>query len=308
MRHEHGVFRNGSLFDGHRYVGARAPWSCGTAGSPRSSRPAPRSRRATAGGDRGRRPRRRAAGAPASSTPTCTPSRAGWSGSAATCPELETREDYLADDRGLRRRAPRRCPGSSAAAGRCRPSPEVRRPPPTSTPSCRTGRCSCPTATTTAPGSTPGPSSSPASTRSTPDPPHGRFERDADGRPTGTLHEGAMARGGAARARDQRGRVRRRRSSPVRPTCTRSGSPAGRTRSSAPTPGWTTPGPTTVRAAARGDLTGVRRGRAVVGPRPRRGAGRRPGRAARGRTPTAGSAPRASRSCRTASPRTAPPR
>jgi predicted amidohydrolase YtcJ len=26
----------------------------------------------------------------------------------------------------------------------------------------------------------------------TPDPPHGRFERDADGRPTGTLHEGAM--------------------------------------------------------------------------------------------------------------------
>ncbi|WP_193612242.1 amidohydrolase [Nocardioides lijunqiniae] len=27
---------------------------------------------------------------------------------------------------------------------------------------------------------------------STPDPPHGRFERDADGRPTGTLHEGAM--------------------------------------------------------------------------------------------------------------------
>jgi predicted amidohydrolase YtcJ len=27
----------------------------------------------------------------------------------------------------------------------------------------------------------------------TPDPPHGRFERDAEGRPTGTLHEGAMA-------------------------------------------------------------------------------------------------------------------
>lgn len=30
-------------------------------------------------------------------------------------------------------------------------------------------------------------------TRDTPDPEHGRFERDADGRPTGTLHEGAMA-------------------------------------------------------------------------------------------------------------------
>ena len=29
-------------------------------------------------------------------------------------------------------------------------------------------------------------------TRETPDPPHGRFERDADGHPTGTLHEGAM--------------------------------------------------------------------------------------------------------------------
>jgi predicted amidohydrolase YtcJ len=29
-------------------------------------------------------------------------------------------------------------------------------------------------------------------TEATPDPPHGRFERDARGRPTGTLHEGAM--------------------------------------------------------------------------------------------------------------------
>ncbi len=29
-------------------------------------------------------------------------------------------------------------------------------------------------------------------TRATPDPPHGRIERDADGEPTGTLHEGAM--------------------------------------------------------------------------------------------------------------------
>ena len=30
-------------------------------------------------------------------------------------------------------------------------------------------------------------------TRESPDPAHGRFERDADGRPTGTLHEGAMS-------------------------------------------------------------------------------------------------------------------
>jgi len=29
-------------------------------------------------------------------------------------------------------------------------------------------------------------------TRASPDPPHGRFERDPDGHPTGTLHEGAM--------------------------------------------------------------------------------------------------------------------
>lgn len=29
-------------------------------------------------------------------------------------------------------------------------------------------------------------------TRASPEPPHGRYERDADGRPTGTLHEGAM--------------------------------------------------------------------------------------------------------------------
>ena len=29
-------------------------------------------------------------------------------------------------------------------------------------------------------------------TRESPEPPHGRYERDADGHPTGTLHEGAM--------------------------------------------------------------------------------------------------------------------
>ena len=38
-----------------------------------------------------------------------------------------------------------------------------------------------------------GRSSSPASTRDTPDPPDGRIERDADGDPSGTLHEGATA-------------------------------------------------------------------------------------------------------------------
>ena len=65
---------------------------------------------------------------------------------------------------------------------------------------------------------------------STPDPPDGRYERDADGTPTGLLHEGAAY---SFETRwlpvPSRGRVgagdphRRRR------TCTRWGSPAGRT-------------------------------------------------------------------------------
>ena len=41
----------------------------------------------------------------------------------------------------------------------------------------------------------------------------------------------------------------------ARPTCTRSASPAGRTRSSGPTPGMDDPGPTYLRAARAGDLT-----------------------------------------------------
>ena len=49
------------------------------------------------------------------------------------------------------------------------------------------------TATTTAPGSTPGRWRWPASTSEPPTPRDGRIERDADGHPTGTLHEGAMA-------------------------------------------------------------------------------------------------------------------
>ncbi len=48
-----------------------------------------------------------------------------------------------------------------------------------------------PNRTTTGPGSTPRPRAR-RHHRDTPDPPHGRIERDADGRPTGTLHEGAM--------------------------------------------------------------------------------------------------------------------
>ena len=95
--------------------------------------------------------------------------------------------------RGVRRRPPRAAVDRSAAAGRCRPSRAARRWPPTSTRSCRTGRSTCPTATTTGPGSTPARWSSPGSTGDTPDPADGRIERDADGRPSGTLHEGATA-------------------------------------------------------------------------------------------------------------------
>ena len=209
---------------------------------------------------------------------------------------------------GVRRRAPRPARGSSAAAGRCRPSPAARRPRPTWTPWSRTGRSSCPTATTTAPGSTAGRSSSPASTATPPTRADGRFERDADGHPTGTLHEGAMRAGrrGTCRAppttdyyagllEGQRylhslgvtgvaGRDRRR----VR----RHGRPRPR-RTSRPRPAAT--------CAARGR-------RAVVGPQPRRRADRRAGRPARGASPHGRFRATTSRSCRTASPRTAPPR
>ena len=115
--------------------------------------------------------------------------------------ELSTREEYLAAIRAYADAHPDRewILGGGwampAFAGR-----HARRRP-TSTRSCPTGRCSCPTATTTAPGSTAARWRSPASTASTPDPPDGRIERDADGHPTGTLHEGAMRAGVAARAR-----------------------------------------------------------------------------------------------------------
>ena len=74
----------------------------------------------------------------------------------------------------------------------------------------------------------------------TPDPPHGRIERDADGRPTGTLHEGAML-AVSRHAPTPTPTSTTPRCSPARPTSTRWASPAGRTPSSATTPAWTTP-------------------------------------------------------------------
>ena len=76
--------------------------------------------------------------------------------------------------------------------------------------------------------------------RDTPDPPDGRIERDADGRPTGTLHEGAMALvGGLVPDLDRRGlppRAARRAALPALARRHR----RGRTRSSATTPAWRT--------------------------------------------------------------------
>ena len=198
--------------------------------------------------------------------------------------EHATREEYLAAIRAYADRAPRPWSGSSAAAGRCRPSRAARRPRPTSTRSCPTGRCSCPTATTTAPGSTAGRWRSPASTASTPDPPDGRIERDADGRPTGTLHEGATALVSRHLPAHHRRGLLRRRCSRASATCTRSASPAWQDAIVGAYSGMDDPGADVRRRPPRnGDLPLARRRRAVVGARPRRRAGRRPGRAPRAR-------------------------
>ena len=115
--------------------------------------------------------------------------------------------DIVAD---VRRGATPTSSGSSAAAGRwssSRAAPRRVRP---STRSSPTGRSSSPTATATAPGSTPRRSSSPASTRRPRTRADGRIEREADGYPTGTLHEGAGEPGRPAAARHQRRRHVRR--------------------------------------------------------------------------------------------------
>ena len=65
----------------------------------------------------------------------------------------------------------------------------------------------------------------------TPDPPDGRIERDASGEPTGMLQEGAMAPGGAAAARDhRRGQLRRAARRPGLPAVARHHRLAGRDR------------------------------------------------------------------------------
>ena len=81
--------------------------------------------------------------------------------------------------------------GSSAAAGRWTTTRAAPRSAGCSTTSCPTARCSCSAATTTARGRTAPRSGSPGIDASTPDPADGRIEREADGSPAGTFHEGA---------------------------------------------------------------------------------------------------------------------
>ena len=87
-------------------------------------------------------------------------------------------------------------------------------------------------------------------TDTSPDPAHGHFERDEQGRPSGTLHEGAMdVVYGLDPAHHRRGVLPRPARGPVLPALPRA-SPAGRTPSSGPTAASTTPGRRTPRPRA----------------------------------------------------------
>ena len=188
------VFVNGSLFDGHRYAGPGAAVVEGdrlTGGPPSAPTPA---RRPWTGP--GRAPAwstwRAACSSPASSTPTCTRSRAGSSGCAATCPRGRAATTTSPRFASTPRPTPT-LPGSWAAAGRCPPSRAALPRPPTWTASSRTVRCSCPTATITAPGSTAVPWRSPGSTSTPPIRPTAGSSATTPGGPSGTLHEGATS-------------------------------------------------------------------------------------------------------------------
>ena len=306
-RYRQVLFRSGALFDGHALrrarlaAGARRPDRRGGVRT-RGRRAADRRRRP------GRRPRRRPAGARLRGRP-----RARGAGRARADP---LRPVTTLDSRGRTstrsRRTPTRtpsCPGSSAAAGRWRPSRAARRPRPTSTRSCPDRPVFLPNrdhhgAWVNTPRARAG-----RHRRGHPGPGRRPLRARRRRRPERHAARGRDARRGPARCRPTADDgVRRRAARRPGATCTRSASPAGRTRSSGRTPAWTTPAPTYLRAVERGRPDRGRRRRALVGPRPRRRAGRRPRRRGARPGPTAGSARRASRSCRTASPRTAPPR
>ena len=130
---------------------------------------------------------------PASRTRTCTRSAAASTCSSATCTTSSTARGVPRRDRALRERPSRRRRGSSAADGPWTRSPAARRPRRRSTPivpdrprvPAEPGRArrvgELPRARRPA-----GITKRHARTRRT-----GRIERDADGEPSGTLHEGA---------------------------------------------------------------------------------------------------------------------
>ena len=276
------LFTGGSVFDGHRHLPGARPAGRGRQGR-RGARPGGLGRALDASSTT--RWSTWPAGwcRPGSPTRTCTRSRAGWSGCAATCPRARTREEYLADGprvrrpRTRRRVDPRRRLGDGGVP---RWHADAR---PTSTPSCPTGRCSCPTATTTAPGSTRGPSSSPASPPSTPDPPDGRIERLPDGSPPG---HPARGRDGPRRPADCRcptgAEYAARAARGPGATCSRSASPAWQDAIVGAYAGMDDTGSTYVERDRERRPRRRRRRRAVVGPRAR----------ARSRSPTWSSAAR----------------
>ena len=231
----------------------RAPSSTGTGTSARADVLVDGGRIVEVGHDlRGDDDRRRGLLAPGFTDAHVHPIQGGLERLRCDLSEHDTREEYLAAIRAYADATPTSS-GSSAAAGRCRRSPAARRSPPTSTRWCRTGRCSCPTATTTAPGSTAARWRSPAS------PPTRRTRRTAGSSATPTAARAARCtrarpRWSPATCPAPPAPTTAPRCWPARPTCTRSASPAGRTRSSAPTPAWTTPRSTYVEAAASGEL------------------------------------------------------
>ena len=212
-----------------------------------------RRRRPQAGrtGHRGRRPRRTACWCRGSRTPTCIPVGGGLDMLQCDLHDLSTPEEYLPRSGPTPTAHPEApwilgggwsmdvVPGGTptkdgARSHRARPAAST-----------------CPTATATAPGSTRARSRSAGVTRDTPDPADGRIERDAEGEPSGTLHEGAgdlvdrPSRRSPPRTTWPRACARARR------TSIRSASRPGRTRSSTTISSVATTSTPTSRAAER---------------------------------------------------------
>ncbi len=140
----------------------------------------------------------------------------------------------------------------------------------------------------------------------TPDPPHGRIERDADGQPTGTLHEGAMhvvARQVPRTSPDEYDAALLDGQAHLHSL----GVTGWQDAIVGDYAGMDDPGPVYLRAAR--SASSPRTSSAHCGGTATAGWSRSPTWSLAARpTPTAGSVPPASRSCRTGSPRTARPR